>query len=148
METRVLKKTIAIEAPVAHVWKAITDPETIRAYAFGTNVQSDFKKDSAITYTGIWKGKEYHDKGVITEVDRNKKLSHTHWSSLSGLEDAPENYFNVTYELDPKEHETTLCMTFSGLFSKDSFDMMSETWDIILQKMKGLLEGQLRYEEA
>jgi hypothetical protein len=120
----------------------------IKAYAFGATVQSDFKKGSDITYSGIWKGKEYQDKGTVLEVEKEKKLYHTHWSSLSGLEDKPENYFTVCYELDPKEHETSLCVTFTGLFSKDSFDMMSETWDTMLQKLKGLLEGQFSYEEV
>ncbi|HCN84536.1 MAG TPA: ATPase, partial [Sphingobacteriaceae bacterium] len=50
--------SIIIDAPVSHVWQALTDPALIKEYLFGTNTRSDWKKNSSITYTGEWEGKK------------------------------------------------------------------------------------------
>src|SRR5690349_471454 len=128
METRTVKKSVIINAHAADVWKMITDPERIKQWFFGTNVETDWKKGSPIRYYGLWKGKEYSDKGKILESEENKKLVHTHWSSLSDLEDKPENYYTVSYEIDEKESETVLCVTQTGLMSKDTFDHSAQNW--------------------
>ena len=57
-----LKTSIIINAPAAQVWKALTDPAIIKQYFFGTNVETDWKKGSPITWTGEWEGKTYQDK--------------------------------------------------------------------------------------
>ena len=118
MEKRTLKRSVSIHSPVANVWTAITDPATIKEYFFGTNVETDWKEGSPITYYGSWQGKEYRDKGTILEVQKERKLKHTHWSSLSGTPDEVENYFTVTYELEPKWDETILTVTQSGLMTE------------------------------
>ncbi len=140
METRAVKRSVIINAHAADVWKAITDPEIIKQWFFGTNVKTDWKKGSPITYSGMWKGKEYEDKGQILDVVKEKRIEHTHWSSLSGTEDIPENYFNIIYEIEEKENETVLSITQAGLMSQDTYDHSLQNWDTVLQKLKELVE--------
>jgi uncharacterized protein YndB with AHSA1/START domain len=142
MEKRTLKRSVSIHAPVSKVWSAITDPATIKEYFFGTNVETDWKEGSPITYYGTWQGKEYRDKGMILEVQKERKLKHTHWSSLSGTPDEVENYFTVTYELEPKGDETILTVTQSGLMTEETKDHSGKNWEMVLQKLKDLLEKQ------
>jgi len=131
MENRAIKKSIIIKAPAKEVWKAITDPEMAKKTFFGADLESDWKKGYPIIYSGIWKGKEFRDEGVILEIEKNKKLVHTH----PGGTDNPQE-FTVTYELEEKNDETILTVTQAGDMSKDSFEQSSQNWEMILQKIK------------
>ena len=86
----IAKATILINSPVSRVWDALTNPELIKQYLFGTQVTTDWKVGSPITYKGTWEGKAYEDKGKVLQVEPGKLLVSTFWSSLSGLPDAPE----------------------------------------------------------
>ena len=58
-ETFLAKATIAINAPASRVWDALTKPDLIRQYLFGTQVTTDWRAGSPITYEGTWDGKAY-----------------------------------------------------------------------------------------
>ena len=58
-------KTLAIEAPPAKVWRALTDPDQVREYMHGTNLATDWVVGDPITWSGEWKGKPYMDKGTV-----------------------------------------------------------------------------------
>src|SRR5512140_3830276 len=99
-DTRIAKASILIGAPTARVWDALTQPEMIRQYLFGTEVTTDWRVGSPITYRGVWQGKPYEDKGKILDVVPGRKITSTFWSALSGDPDQPEFYKTVQYELD------------------------------------------------
>ena len=71
------------------VWKALTDPQTIKKYMFGATVISDWKEGSKIVWKGEWEGRAYEDKGKILSLEPNKKLQYSHFSPLTGLDDVP-----------------------------------------------------------
>ena len=56
--TPIATATTTINAPASKVWDALTKPEQIKQYMFGTEVTTDWKVGSPITYKGEWKGKE------------------------------------------------------------------------------------------
>ena len=143
MEKRTVKRSVIINAHAADIWKMITDPELIKQWFFGTNVKTDWKEGSPIIYSGSWKGKEYEDKGRILKIEKEKLIEHTHWSSLSGTEDIPENYFDVKYELEEREKDTVLCISQTGQMSEDSYKHSAENWDMVLQQLKTLVEKDL-----
>src|SRR5436305_15223579 len=99
---------IAIAAPVNKVWQALTDPALIKKYLFGTETVSDWKKGSSITYTGVWQGRPYTDKGQIVDIVPEKLLHTTYLSGNSGKKDIPENYAHVIYQLEPEGNDTTV----------------------------------------
>lgn len=129
-----------IKAPVSAVWKALTDENMIREYFYGTNVESAWKKGSAITFTGEWEGEEYTDKGTILEIEPDKKLRFDFWSSVSGLEDKPENYAEITYSLKEEKEETVLTVTQQGFKDREAYDHSTEGWKEVLGNLKELLE--------
>src|SRR6266699_1795446 len=106
--TVTLKKSITIQAPVAEVWKALTDPDLIKQYFFGTNAISDWKEGSTLIFKGEWNGHAYEDHGKILQIEFQKMLRYSYWSSFSGLPDVPENYQVITYFLQPENVETVL----------------------------------------
>ena len=131
---------IDIAAPAAAVWMALTNPEMIKQYLFGTEATSDWKVGSPITYKGVWQGKPYEDKGTILEVVPNQILKSTYWSGMSGLEDKPENYSTVTYSLSEKGGRTTLTVTQSNNSTKESATHSEGNWKMVLEGLKALIE--------
>ena len=89
--------TILIDALPERVWDALTNPEMIEQYLFGTHADSDWKEGSQITYRGVWEGKSYEDKGLVVKAKPGELLETRYWSSFSGLPDSPENYQTVKY---------------------------------------------------
>src|SRR5476651_1566005 len=102
------KTSITVDAPADQVWKALTDAEIVKQYFFGTNVKTDWKKGSPITWSGEWEGKTYEDHGTILDITPGKYVKYSYWSSMGGTEDKPENYQNVSYDLTEKDGVTTL----------------------------------------
>jgi uncharacterized protein YndB with AHSA1/START domain len=140
MENAIAKAQVEINAPAEKVWDALTNPEIIKQYLFGTNAVSDWKVGSPITYTGVWEGKEYKDKGTILEIVPNKKLVSTYWSGMSGKADVPENYQKVSYELEEADGKTTLTITQENNPSAQSAEHSGDNWKMVLGKMKEILE--------
>jgi len=139
-ETFMATARIDIAAPAAAVWMALTNPEMIKQYLFGTEATSDWKVGSPITYKGVWQGKPYEDKGTILEVVPNQILKSTYWSGMSGLEDKPENYSTVTYSLSEKGGRTTLTVTQSNNSTKESATHSEGNWKMVLEGLKALIE--------
>jgi uncharacterized protein YndB with AHSA1/START domain len=146
MKNRTVKKKIKINAPVNEVWNALTSPEATKEYLFGANVETDWQVGSPITYYGTWEGKEYRDKGKILEIEENKHLRYTHWSSLSGAPDTPEYYYKVTYDLEPKgEDKTVLTVSQAGLLSEDGAEHSAHNWEQVLEQLKQVVERELSH---
>lgn len=129
-----------INAPKAKVWEALTNPSVIKQYLFGTEVHTDWKEGSPITYTGEWEGKQYEDKGKILKNEPEKKLISTYWSSMSSEADTPENYQTVTYELSEEGDATKLTITQENTKSKESAEHSKKNWEKVLENMKNILE--------
>jgi len=136
----VAKSSVTIHVGAAEVWDALTNPELIKQYLYGTEAISDWKEGSSITYKGVWQGKPYEDKGVIRKIEPKKLLVSTYWSALSGLPDSPENYSTVTYALDERDSETTLTVTTDNIDTKESADHTERNWKSVLGTLKILLE--------
>ncbi len=79
-----------IDATPAAIWAALTDPAKLKQFFFGADVASSFRVGSPITMTGEYNGKPYADKGEILDSEREKRLSFSHWSAMSGVPDTPE----------------------------------------------------------
>jgi uncharacterized protein YndB with AHSA1/START domain len=133
-------ETIVIESPVSSVWDALTNPEIIKMYLFGTQVTTDWKVGSPITYKGIWEGKAYEDRGVVLQVEPEKLLVSTFWSALSGLPDVPESYKTVRYELSTEGSGTRLTITQDNNASQEEATHSEQNWNMVLDTLKKILE--------
>ncbi|MGY4537231.1 uncharacterized protein YndB with AHSA1/START domain [Mucilaginibacter sp. UYNi724] len=137
-----LKLTTKIEfkAPAAEVWKGLTDPELVKQYFFGTVQKSDWQEGSPITWSGEWDGKSYEDKGVIKEIVAGKYVRYSYWSSMAGTEDKPENYADVSYELDEKGDITILTITQDNIKDEASKEHSENNWRMMFDGLKKLIE--------
>lgn len=134
------KATTTIGTPVSKVWEALTKPEIIKQYFFGTDTITDWKIGSPVIWKGEWEGKTYEDKGVVLDLQPNKLISFTYWSSMSGKEDRPENYATVTYELRDHDRNTEVSVTQSNVADEKTKQHSEQNWYMVLENLKKLLE--------
>ena len=97
---------------------------------------------SRIVWKGEYEGKAYEDKGEIVEVVANKRLKVTHFSPLSGQPDLPENYHNLTYELDDRDGKTHLSLSQDRNGSAEEAEHSQKMWHQMLDGVKEVVEGQ------
>jgi uncharacterized protein YndB with AHSA1/START domain len=139
-EVLMTKNSITINAPAAKVWAALTKPDQIKQWFFGVDTQTDWRVGSPIVHKGEYQGKAYEDKGKIIAFEPQKRLTHSHWSPVSGLPDAPENYQNVTYSLDAHDGKTELTVTEVNLPSEEGKATSEKSWTMVLEALKKMLE--------
>jgi uncharacterized protein YndB with AHSA1/START domain len=135
------KASTTVNAPASKVWDAITNPSLIKQYLLGTEVICDWKVGSPIIYKGEWQGKTYQDKGVILQVEPEKLLVSTFWSSLAGLPDTPENYKTIRYDLSAEGSGIKLTLTQDNNATQEDANHSDEFWGKMLDTLKKLVEG-------
>ncbi len=136
----IAKSSTTISAPASRVWEALTKPEMIKQYFFGTQAISDWKVGSPLQFKGVWEGKEYTDKGIIVKSEPNKLFQYTYLSSFSGLADLPENYANISYELFEDSGQTTLTVKQENIENEEVREHSEKNWAFVLKNLKEFLE--------
>ena len=134
--------SIVIHKTADQVWKALTTPDIIKQYFFGTDVQSDFKVGSPITWKGEWEGKPYEDKGEIREANKGQLLQFSHLSVSSGEKDLPENYRIVTIILSESNGQTKVTLTQDNNHSEADREHSEKNWKGMLDGLKKVVEGK------
>lgn len=140
-KTFVARQSIIIHAGVPQVWDALTNPQLIKQYMFGTEVTTDWQAGSPIMYRGIWEGKIYEDKGRVLQIEPGKLLVSSFWSSLSGLPNLPENYQTVRYELSAEGDGTRLTVIQEDNGSQEEATHAEQNWNMVLDGLKKLVES-------
>src|SRR3982074_2578948 len=138
-EAVVIERTF--NAPVARVWKALTNADEMRVWYFDLK---EFKPEVGFEFEFIveHEGMKYHHLCKITEVIPQKKLAHT-WRYKGHEGDSL-----VTWELFGESDKTRLKLTHEGLetfpktpsFARESF--MAGWTKIIGSPLKDFVEKQ------
>ena len=142
MTDHVATAEVQIDGTAEQVWNALTDPEQIKKYMFGSQVVTDWEEGSAIVWKGEYQGKRYTDKGEILEVEPPRRLKVTHFSPLSGDEDLPANYHTLLYELREEGGRTRLSLSQSNNATEEEAEHSKGNWEQMLAGLKGVVEEQ------
>jgi len=130
-----------ISASPQQVWDALTDPEAISTFMFGSTVDTDWEEGSPITWSGEYDGQPYQDKGEILEVVEGQRLRMTHFSPLSGEDDVQENYHTLDYRLEGQGETTKLTLDQDGNDSAEQAEQFSTNWQTMLDQVKEYVEA-------
>ena len=131
-----------IDAPPSQVWAALTDPEQIKKYMFGSQVETDWRPGSPIVWKGEYEGKRYEDKGEIVEFEPERRLKMTHFSPLSGQEDVPENYHTLVYELEEHGAKTRVSLSQDKNPTEEAAEHSRANWEQMLSGLKQVFESR------
>jgi uncharacterized protein YndB with AHSA1/START domain len=139
MSGRTVTASVEVTASREQVWHALTDPELIRQYFFGTTVETTWEPGTPITWSGAYDGTSYRDHGEVLEVVPQERLVVTHFSPMTGLEDVPENYHRVSYRLDDQGDRTRLTLEQDNTPDGAAEDFR-KNWQTMLDNLKELVE--------
>jgi len=135
-----LTLTFEFKAPRGKVWNALTDPSMIKKYMFDTNTKTDWKVGSPITFSGMWDGKPYEDKGTILAIEPGVFLKYNYFSAFSGEADVPGSYSNISYRLREDNGKTTFTLTQDNYKSEELRAHSEKNWSQIIEVMRSLVE--------
>jgi uncharacterized protein YndB with AHSA1/START domain len=133
--------SILINASPAKVWEAVTSNELRKKWFFGVDTATDWTVGGPIVHRGEYQGQSYVDKGTILAFEPEKLLVHSHWSSVSGVPDAPENYQTVSWVLSEQAGQTKLTVTDDNIRSEDAQATSDQAWEAALSALKEVAES-------
>ncbi|MGB5376573.1 SRPBCC family protein [Muriicola sp.] len=99
---------LKIKASREKVWDAITNPEKVKSWQYGSELTTDWKVGNEIHFKSEWEGQIFKQWGTVLEFEPNKNLKYKLFAPRPDLEDKPENYFEMEYQLTEKENGTEL----------------------------------------
>jgi uncharacterized protein YndB with AHSA1/START domain len=134
-----------VDATPERVWSALTEPDQIAAYMFGSKVETSWEVGSPITWSGEYEGRPYQDKGEVLTYDEPRVLSVTHYSPLLGQDDVPESYHTLVYTLTRQgsgdDAVTHLDLNQDGCADEAEAERFSQNWQQMLDRLKAHVEG-------
>jgi uncharacterized protein YndB with AHSA1/START domain len=140
MTDHVATAEIEVDASRDRVWAALTDPDQIKEYMFGSEVLTDWSQGSPIVWKGEYEGKKYEDKGEILEIEPERRLKVTHFSPTSGQDDRPENYHTLLYELEERGGRTHVSLSQDNNPSEEAAEHSRANWEKMLEGLKQVVE--------
>lgn len=108
-----LSFSFLVRASVEKVWEYLTQPllmvEWLGDPEMDIKVETNWSVGSPVSISGFHHI-PFENKGIVLQFEPFKRLVYTHLSSLSRLEDLPENHTSQTFELSSKAHQTELTL--------------------------------------
>ena len=99
---------VTLRAPARKVWSALTEPELVRQWQYGADLLTTWEPGAPIVFRNEWDGRTFEQKGTVLEFTPVSRLKYSLFFPRPDLEDVPEHYFFMTYELTESDEGTSL----------------------------------------
>jgi uncharacterized protein YndB with AHSA1/START domain len=103
--------TITIHASPQQVWDALTKPELVKLWQYGSELLTTWAVGSDIRFKAEWQGQVFEQWGKVLAIRPNKLIRYSLFAPRPDLEDKPENYFVMNYALKKIKNHTFLEIT-------------------------------------
>jgi uncharacterized protein YndB with AHSA1/START domain len=100
--------TVKILAPASKVWRALTVPELVKQWQYGAELLTTWEPGSPIIFRNEWNGQVFEQKGTVLEFMPVRRVKYSLFFPRPDLQDVPEHYFFMIYELSESEGITSL----------------------------------------
>ena len=138
----IVSKTIQIDSPREAVWRVLTQPKYVKQYLYGADLVTDWHVGSPLVFRGEFEGQLWQDKGTVLTWEPPVRLAYSYYSGTCGLDDQPENYATVIYELGEAGGGTVLAVRQQGYPSDESQMSSAAGWEGVLAQIKALAEAE------
>jgi uncharacterized protein YndB with AHSA1/START domain len=132
---------VVVSASRDRVWDALTKPDIVKQYFFGTNLVTDWKVGSPLYFRGEWEGKAYEDRGTVLSFQEGTSLSFDYWSGFSGLEDRQELRQIIRYDVEETDGRVKVSVHQSNVDTQARADHSAKNWSGVLEGLKKLVES-------
>jgi uncharacterized protein YndB with AHSA1/START domain len=107
-QVKTTDSTVKILAPASKVWRALTMPGLVRQWLYGADLLTTWEPGTPIVFRNEWNGEIFEQKGTVLEFIPESRLKYSLFFPHDGLQDIPEHYFFMTYELTESGGLTSL----------------------------------------
>ncbi len=136
-------KNILIKASTSKLWAAFTIPSQMKQWMgeddFDLEIITDWKVGSTITIKGFHHVK-FENKGFVLQFEPERILQYNYISSISHLEDKPENYTSLEFILSEQENQTLLTLNISNFPTEIIYKHVDFYWKNTLAILKNTVE--------
>src|SRR4051812_406502 len=105
---KISDSTVKILAPAGKVWLAVTAPELVKQWQYGSDLLTTWEVGTPIIFRNEWNGQVFEQKGTVLEFAPESRLKYSLFFPHEHLQDIPEHYFFMIYELTENEGVTSL----------------------------------------
>ena len=102
------ESAVEILAPASKVWLALTVPDLVKQWQYGSDLLTSWEPGSPIVFRNEWNGQVFEQKGTVLEFKPESRVRYSLFFPRPGLQDIPENHFFMTYELTESGGHTSL----------------------------------------
>ena len=99
---------LTINSSKEAVWDALTNPEKVKAWQYGSDLITDWQVGSEIRFKTEWEGTVFEQWGTVLDFSPFDSLKYRLFAPRPGLEDKPENYLVMEYKLIQQGNKTEL----------------------------------------
>ena len=99
---------VEIRAPASKVWLALTVPDLVKQWQHGADLLTTWELGTPIVFRNEWNGQVFEQKGTVLEFIPDSRLRYSLFFPRADLQDIPEHYFFMTYELTESGGLTSL----------------------------------------
>ena len=102
------ESVVEVLAPASKVWRALTVPELVKQWQYGSDLLTSWQPGSPIVFRNEWNGQVFEQKGTVLEFKPTSRVRYSLFFPRPGLQDIPQNHFFMTYELTESDGYTSL----------------------------------------
>ncbi len=99
---------IEISAPAKKVWLALTSPDLVKQWQYGSDLLTTWEVGAPIVFRNEWNGQVFEQKGTVLEFSPESRVKYSLFVPRPDLQDIPEHHFFMTYELAESGGATSL----------------------------------------
>jgi len=100
--------TVKILAPAGKVWLALTTPDLVKRWQYGSDLLTTWEPGTPIVFRNEWNGHVFEQKGTVLEFEPTTRLKYSLFVPRPDLQEVPEHHFFMTYALTESDGQTSL----------------------------------------
>jgi hypothetical protein len=131
---------VTINAPIAKIWEALTQPELVKKWQLGSDLLTDWKVGSEIRFKNDVEGQILEQWGRVLEFTPYEIIKYTLFVPAPDLKDSPENYFTMSYVLSQNSDSVHLLINQEDNRPGSVQDEPNGEENEVLNALKELLE--------
>jgi uncharacterized protein YndB with AHSA1/START domain len=138
-----IEKRILIKAMPGTIWEYLTVPDLMTSWMgdpeMTIEIVTDWKPGSPFVITGFHHV-PFENKGTILQFEQGSVFQYNFLSSLSNLEDAPNNYTGIAFYLERKEDQTELRVEAENFPTFEIYKHLEFYWNGTLKIIQWKIE--------
>lgn len=140
-----IEKRILIQASPGKVWAYLTDSKLMKEWMgdpeMNIEIITDWKVGNSFVIRGFHHA-QFENKGTILQFEPETVFQYDYLSSLSNLEDTPNNYTTISFRLLEKEGQTELIVEAVNFPTVEIYKHVEFYWNGTLGIIKWKIEKE------